>query len=621
MRNRQKNTVSPHVTNQSSAPPAIVSELIALATAAQWQQLEAKASLATMRYPAQLFVWKALGIAFLNQSKLQRALDTFIRIVKFAPGDADSHNYLGVIYRNLGRLAEAETAFRRSLEIASGPLDTHTNRSLALSNLGLVLSDLGRHTESVACHQQALEIRPDVAETYNNLGTALRDNGNLDAAVAAYRKALNLAPAYFDASFNLGVALQEMGQLYEAEIEYRRAMEINPNSAIVLRCLGALLGRYLGKHEEGLALLERAIVLDAASPDIHIELGNLLQVHGQAARGWEMFRHAQALRPLTTWLARDKPAKFSVVALDTPGAGSTPFEYLLRKSEYDVNFYCVIPGVRADVELLHNKGEVVINLIADADSGKDILAAAGELADRIGRPVVNHPHRIMGTDRESMSQRLVGAPGFCSPLTKRYSGAALAEAASNGGLAAFKMPVLARYSGTHGGDDLEKYNDYAKIATFASGRPDADYYLTEFIDFRSADGYFRKYRLIYVDGQLFPYHLAIHTEWKVHYFRTNMENQSWMRQEEETFLNDPNSVIDADRYEKLRKIVAETGLDYCGIDCAITASGELLVFEANATMLVHDEKQAVFFYKNPAARMIKQAYDAMLNRMVLKPPV
>jgi hypothetical protein len=38
------------------------------------------------------------------------------------------------------------------------------------------------------------------------------------------------------------------------------------------------------------------------------------------------------------------------------------------------------------------------------------------------------------------------------------------------------------------------------------------------------------------------------------------------------------------------------------------------VFEANASMLVHDEKTADFAYKNPYIAKIKQAFDAMVSR-------
>ena len=103
--------------------------------------------------------------------------------------------------------------------------------------------------------------------------------------------------------------------------------------------------------------------------------------------------------------------------------------------------------------------------------------------------------------------------------------------------------MLARPVGTHGGDDFEKIEDPEALAAFLSQRPDHDHYLIEYIDYRSADDYFRKYRLIFVDGQILPYHLCIGSDWKLHHVNTDMANQPWMQQEEEAFLNNPTAVF------------------------------------------------------------------------------
>jgi len=57
------------------------------------------------------------------------------------------------------------------------------------------------------------------------------------------------------------------------------------------------------------------------------------------------------------------------------------------------------------------------------------------------------------------------------------------------------------------------------------------------------------------------------------------------------------------------------GLDYFGIDCALDPDGNLVVFEVNASMLVHDDN-AEFPYKDPFVRAIKVAFDAMLRSRV-----
>ena len=55
------------------------------------------------------------------------------------------------------------------------------------------------------------------------------------------------------------------------------------------------------------------------------------------------------------------------------------------------------------------------------------------------------------------------------------------------------------------------------LASFLAERPGEDCYLIEYIDYRSADGHFRKYRFIFVDADILPYHLAIGSDWKLHH--------------------------------------------------------------------------------------------------------
>jgi glutathione synthase/RimK-type ligase-like ATP-grasp enzyme len=94
-----------------------------------------------------------------------------------------------------------------------------------------------------------------------------------------------------------------------------------------------------------------------------------------------------------------------------------------------------------------------------------------------------------------------------------------------------------------------------------------------------------------------------------------MANQEWMRKEEEAFLQDPHRVFSKEHFDAMKQIAKAIGLDYCGIDCALDPDGKIVVFEANATMRVHDEKVPTFTYKNPYIAKIKEAFDVMLARL------
>ena len=66
-------------------------------------------------------------------------------------------------------------------------------------------------------------------------------------------------------------------------------------------------------------------------------------------------------------------------------------------------------------------------------------------------------------------------------------------------------------------------------------------------------------------------------------------------------------------FDALRAIRDAMGLDFFGVDCGLDRAGNLVVFEANATMLVHADT-GDFAYKNPYVRRIKTAFAELLAR-------
>ena len=588
-------------------PAAVGNELIALYNAGKWSQLVAAADRVIARYPRNLLGWRASGKAQLQLGKLPEAIEMLSKVVKLAPGDADGYNDLGSAFFDIGRAEQAAASYRRAVEL--NPRATE-----AYANLGRVLCTLGRFEEAEACCRQAIEVDPLAAVAHNNLGNALGDLGRPAEAEACYRQALAISPDYLVALINLGSTLGDLGRWAEAKACYRLAVQNHPNSGIAHNALGRLLSRLGEDDNEAEHALQRAIVLGSYETNTYVELGNILMRRQQTGAALAMFRRAQELQPLITWRANQETADFSALFLDTPMGGSTPVNYLAGRAAYDRHFHCVIPDTPVNIDLLRSKADVVFNMICNVDDGEAMLVQALDLVERLGRPIINHPRLIMRTDRESVARSFADIPGCVVPKTLRVPGAMLKEAASNHEFTGFRLPLLVRIAGSHGGDDFDKFDNWADIDEFVAQRPDANYYVIEYIDYRSSDGLFRKYRVIFVDGEILPYHLAIHNDWKVHHFRTDMAEHAWMRQEEERFLENLGGVFNATQQSALRAMAGAIGLDYGGIDCGIGPDGRIVVFEANAAMLVHDEKAEVFAYKNQYIARIKQAFDAMLCR-------
>jgi hypothetical protein len=96
----------------------------------------------------------------------------------------------------------------------------------------------------------------------------------------------------------------------------------------------------------------------------------------------------------------------------------------------------------------------------------------------------------------------------------------------------------------------------------------------------------RKYRVMFIGGVAYPLHLAISADWKVHYFTAAMAANPDFRREEHRFLDDMPGVLGERAMDALTRIQSMLGLDYAGIDFALAPDGSLLLFEANATMVI-----------------------------------
>jgi len=143
--------------------------------------------------------------------------------------------------------------------------------------------------------------------------------------------------------------------------------------------------------------------------------------------------------------------------------------------------------------------------------------------------------------------------------------------------------------------------------------PGAELTAIQYLDSRGADGKVRKYRVMLIDGRLYPLHLAISSDWKIHYFTAEMADRAEHRAEDAEFLENMPAVLGPRAMNALETIQTVLGLDYAGIDFGLSSSGDLLLFEANATMVVNPpEPDQRWAYRRPAVERIFNAIRNML---------
>jgi hypothetical protein len=239
---------------------------------------------------------------------------------------------------------------------------------------------------------------------------------------------------------------------------------------------------------------------------------------------------------------------------------------------------------------------------------------------RTRRPVINHPAQVLKTGRASNAERLRALPHVVTPrmvmMPKRLlAGADAAAAIAKNDLA---FPLLLRAPGFHTGRYFMRVESPDDLGAALVALPSEDVWLIEQLDARDGEGLFRKFRVMIVEGKLYPLHLAISRDWKVHYFRADMAHSAENRRKDGAFLVDMPRVVGQRGVAALERIGAMLGLDYGGIDFGVNAQGDILFFEANATMvmvpLAPDEKWA---YRRLAFESVFSAVRAMLlNRSI-----
>ena len=141
-----------------------------------------------------------------------------------------------------------------------------------------------------------------------------------------------------------------------------------------------------------------------------------------------------------------------------------------------------------------------------------------------------------------------------------------------------------------------------------------DICLIEALDACDGNGFHRKCRVMIIDRKIYPIHLAISRRWKVHYFKADMANSPENRAQDAAFFDDATGFVGARGMAALERIGAALDLDHCGIDFAVNAASDTLLFEANATvvLVVPLSADRKWDYRRPAFDKVFAAVHSML---------
>jgi hypothetical protein len=436
----------------------------------------------------------------------------------------------------------------------------------------------------------------------------LVEHGHIDEAREAYLQIVARDPDNVDALTDLGTLLVKSGYREAARTTYERALALAPERAVGHANLANILFA-LGDYEPARERYAAALARDPQLVAAHQGLSYALTRLGRDAEAQHHRRLGFAGRALTTAPYYGNAPPVELLLLVSAAGGTIYTDEILDDRVFRVT--TLVADAYAGEPIPPH--DVVFNAIGDAERCRAELAVARDITAAGTAAVVNDPERVLATTRVANAERLGRLEGVVTAAT---AGIPRAEAtAPQLEARGFTFPLLLRAPGFHTGRHFVRVERAADLAGAAAALPGDELLAIAFLDLRDARGMVRKYRMMYVDGEAYPLHVAIAADWKVHYFTAGMAENATHRDEEGRFLADPGGVLGAGATAALERVRAAVGLDYFGIDFGLDQDGRIVVFEANATMIVLPPgPEPIWDYRRPHAARVIAAVQAMLVR-------
>ena len=358
--------------------------------------------------------------------------------------------------------------------------------------------------------------------------------------------------------------------------------------------------------------------------ELLMNLAVALQCVGHRDLGLRFQEQALQIRRVYHLDASEPPTQLRVLMLMVPGdiAENTPLECLLETGDIELIHYYLTAGDPFASPIPDH--DIVIVALAESEENRSILDGLETALAHWPKPIINAPQHIPKTDRNVASELLQNIPGLMIPQTLRASrfllqSIALGERsladsiAGTGGDCDF--PIIARPVGSQAGRDLDRLENSSDLAEYLDRVAADEFFISRFIDYRSLDGRYRKYRVALIDGDPFACHMGVSSNWMVHYVNAGMYKEAWKRDEEARFMETFEHF--AQRHKvALATIHERVPLEYFCIDCAEMPDGRLMVFEIDHCMVVHlMDSEEMFPYKQLHMLKVKQAFQDLLSRL------
>ncbi|HVN77701.1 MAG TPA: tetratricopeptide repeat protein [Terriglobia bacterium] len=242
---------------------------------------------AKLRYNRALLLYRA--------NRLDECHELVQRLLLENHGTGDIYNLQAWCLYKKGKFKEAVAAMDQAINL-------EPRRAIHYLDLGKMLVESHRDAVALVAAQNAVEVAPASSEAYLLKGLAEYNLKLFAAAVGSYHRAVELNPDTSDALLGLALSLASSGSMDEANKTFEQGIKRFPQDAKLYQEYGRVLldpvnGSDPESEAKAVGLLKKAIALNGALPEPHVQLGNLALAKGRVEEAASHLEMAAKLDP------------------------------------------------------------------------------------------------------------------------------------------------------------------------------------------------------------------------------------------------------------------------------------------------------------------------------------
>jgi hypothetical protein len=280
----------------------------------------------------------------------------------------------------------------------------------------------------------------------------------------------------------------------------------------------------------------------------------------------------------------DRDDQIAVAGIRARSAGSSDIHQLIEPNQprhlLQVTPHMLRQKRRPDL----NPYTCLLNLVTEPERNERVLDSMRKLLRGVHGRVINRPEAVLRTTRDQVARRLADVPGLLVPRVVRLRTAKPNIVRENVDRAGLKAPVILREVATHTGMIIGRFDSLDEMPQ--AMREGVEHIATEFVDYRSDDGLYRKYRVFFIGRHVIFRHKLVSDQWNVHGKDRDrfMVDRPDLIEEEIALFATPDGAFPPVIKQTLAAVQQRIDLDFFGMDFGIAPDGRVLLFEANATM-------------------------------------